>query len=74
MPGGGRGTILGIANSLNDKTQTKEAVKCWITGGYEVEASVETLAAAFKVCDYEEDLQEIWSHAVSLNRVLEIDY
>ena len=71
MPGGGRGSIVDIAISLNENgsDENVKAIKCWITGGYEVVSSTNLLAAAFEICEEEDKLDEIWMYALEHNRL-----
>ena len=65
MPGG-RGTILDIANSLNNTRHTEiaDAVKTAIDSGYRVaNTSIPLLGAAFSTCDQPASLSDIWCYA-----------
>ena len=76
MPGGNRGNIVDVAISLNESSsdQAMENWKCWIKGGYVVEASSNLKAAAESICKHKNKLQEIWNYALEHGRLDQVEY
>lgn len=76
MPGGGRGTLLDIAESLNSPKHTKiaKAIKNWIDGDYRVIASASIVGAAYDKCNHTKDLTDVWCHALDKGKVDPLEY
>lgn len=76
MPGGNRGNIVDVAISLNESS-SKKAVKtwkCWIKGGYVIEASANLKAAAESICHHPGKLKELWEYAQDHGRIEQLEY